>query len=377
MPCSQISLTRTESGTVPNPVRTELGTVPDSVRCAVAREHSGVRYPLRVPTARLIPVVACLLALAACGSPSASPSTSASASPSASATPSASPTPSATITPQDNLDAITVTGKMGELPTVKVKAPYAVDKTRTKVLVQGKGDKALPDGTVTVHYYGAFGRTGKKFEESFGSKTPATFPLGQVIPGFKAGLEGQRAGSRVLIAMPGSDAYDASPDGGPTGYQVGDTLIFVVDILNVSVAQPSGKAVQPPSGLPKVTGGAADKPVVTIPSADAPSSMTAFSLIEGTGAKVAKGDAITARYVGYSWKTGKLIDDGFATPTSGKLVDLIPGFQTGLVGKAVGSRVLLVLPPRDGFPEGSNNPPVEKGDTVVYVVDLLFSQAAA
>jgi peptidylprolyl isomerase len=115
---------------------------------------------------------------------------------------------------------------------------------------------------------------------------------------------------------------------------------------------------------------------VTIPSGSAPSKMTAFSLIEGTGAKVAKTDAITARYVGYSWKTGKLIDDGFASPTSDKVTNLIPGWQTGLVGKAVGSRVLLVLPPADGFPEGSNNPPVEKGDTVVYVVDLLFTQPA-
>jgi len=38
--------------------------------------------------------------------------------------------------------------------------------------------------------------------------------------------------------------------------------------------------------------------------------------------------------------------------------------------------VLLVLPPADGFPEGSNNPPVEAGDTVVYVVDILFSAAS-
>ena len=48
-----------------------------------------------------------------------------------------------------------------------------------------------------------------------------------------------------------------------------------------------------------------------------------------------------------------------------------------LVGRRVGSRTLLVLPPDSGFPEGSNNPPVEKGDTVVYVVDLLFTAAGS
>jgi peptidylprolyl isomerase len=36
-----------------------------------------------------------------------------------------------------------------------------------------------------------------------------------------------------------------------------------------------------------------------------------------------------------------------------------------------------VLPPAEGFPKGSNNPPVEEGDTVVYVVDILFTSASA
>jgi len=326
-----------------------------------------------VSYSRLIPALACVLALAACGSPSASPTVT--ASPSTSATPSASATPTASIAVSTSLDAIKVTGAKGKLPTVTIKAPFAIDKTRVQVLEKGTGDKAIGDGYVTVNYYGAFGRTGKKFEESFTGGKPATFPLGQVIPGFKTGLTGQQAGSRVLIAMPGADAYDASPTGGPTGYQVGDTLVFVVDIISVSVSGPTGKAVTPAAGLPTVSG--AGKPTITIPSGNPPTSMVTQPLTEGTGEKVAKTDTIMARYVGYSWKTGKLIDDGFDAPTTGKLADLIPGWQTGLLGKKVGSRVLLVLPPADGFPKGSNNPPVEAGDTVVYVIDILFTSASA
>lgn len=323
----------------------------------------------------MIPVLACLLALAACGSPSATPSATVSASPSASATPTASPT--ATVTPQDSLDGITVKGKQLSKPTVTFKAPFVIDKTRVEVLDEGTGYKAVADGSVTVHYYGVDGRTGETFDESYSSGTPVTFALGQVITGFKTGLTGQRAGSRVLIAMPGSDGYDDAGGSGDGTIEVGDTLIFVVDILAVSVNQPEGKVLTPPSGLPTVSGGAADKPTVTIPSGSAPSKMSSTVLIQGTGPKVTKTDTITARYVGYSWKTGKLIDDGFDTPTSGTLANLIPGWTTGLEGKTVGSRVLLVLPPADGFPEGSNNPPVEAGDTVVYVVDLLFASASA
>lgn len=323
----------------------------------------------------MIPVVACLLALAACGSPSATPTPS--ASPSTSETPTASATPTASVKVQDSLDGITVKGKQLAAPTVTFKAPFAIDKTRTRVLDQGSGPKALADGYVTVHYYGVDGRTGKTFDESYTKKTPVTFSLGQVVPGFKTGLTGQRAGSRVLIAMPGKDGYDSMGGNASAGINVGDTLVFVVDILAVSVDQPDGKTVTPPAGLPKVSGSAASKPTVTIPSTSAPSKMSATVLIQGTGPKVAKTDTISARYVGYSWKTGKLIDDGFATPTSGAVSGLIPGWQTGLVGQRVGSRVLLVLPPADGFPDGSNNPPVDKGDTVVYVVDVLFAASAA
>ena len=91
-----------------------------------------------------------------------------------------------------------------------VKAPFAIDQTRVQVLEAGTGAKALADGYVTVHYYGVNGRTGKMFEESYTDGTGVTFSLAQVVAGFKTGLTGQQSGNRVLIAMPGTDAYDAS-----------------------------------------------------------------------------------------------------------------------------------------------------------------------
>ncbi|PFG16520.1 peptidylprolyl isomerase [Propionicimonas paludicola] len=339
-----------------------------------------VGYPQRVQLRHLIPAAVAVLSLTACGGPAstptpvpATPSTTPSAS--TSATPTASATPTPTVPVSDSLKAIKVTGAPLSQPKVDFKAPFAIDKTRVEVLKAGTGLKASANGFVTVHYYGVDGRTGKLFDESYSRKSPITFPLDQVIAGFKLGLTDQREGSRVLIAMPGKDGYDATGGRADAGIAVGDTLIFVVDVISVSVNQPSGKVVPAPSGAPSVTGGAADKPVVTIPSGAAPSAMLAANLIDGTGATVAKDDVIRVRYVGYSWKTGKLIDDQFATPSDGKLSSTIPGWQSGLVGKKVGSRVLLVLPPNSGYPQGSNNPPVEAGDTVVYVVDLLFAYA--
>lgn len=277
---------------------------------------------------------------------------------------------------QTSIDGISATGKWLQTPKVSFKAPFVIDKTRIKVLIMGKGAALTDTGLFTFRYYLANGRTGKKLEESFSSKSNATTSLAGLIPGFTTGLTGQKVGSRVLLAIPGSEAYDSQGGSSTGGIEVGDTLVFVVDILGSAVAQPSGKTINPAAGLPTVTGDAATKPTVTIPAAAAPTNMSAQYLIEGNGAKVAKGDTIYVRYVGYAWKTGKLVDDQFATPSTGTLATTIPGWQSGLVGKKAGSRVLLVLPPKFGYPEGSNNPPLEAGDTIVYVIDILYTYKA-
>ena len=174
---------------------------------------------------------------------SASPSTPA-ASPSA---PPVAPTPSASKTPKpksikasNNFDKVSVTGGYGKEPKVKVDSPWAIDKTRTKVLEPGKGPVIGEGQSVEVNYYGVNGRTGKKFDESFMRGQPIAFSLAQVVPGFSKGLVGQRQGSRVLIAMPGKDGYDATGGSPQAGIEVGDTLIFVVDVVDVQLSAPEG-----------------------------------------------------------------------------------------------------------------------------------------
>lgn len=329
----------------------------------------------------MIAAAAALVLTACAGSPEPSVSQSASPSPtpSDSAAPTPSPSPTPTIPTTDSLAGITVTGKRLEAPKVEFDKPLRIDETRFEVLEPGEGPKAVESGMVTVHYQGVNARTGDVFDESYSRGAPTTFGLNGVIPGFQKGLTGQQPGSRVLIAVTGEDGYDSSyqidPQYAPEGYELFDTLLFVVDIIDVSLTEPAGAAVTPPAELPTVSSGTG-KPTVTIPATAAPTSMAAQTLIEGTGRKVEDGDTILARYVGYSWKTKEIFDDGFETPTAEELSKLIPGWTKGLKGKTVGSRVLLVLPPEDGFPEGANNPPLEKGDTVVYVVDLLFAYSS-
>jgi peptidylprolyl isomerase len=295
-----------------------------------------------------------------------------------SATPSASPAPTPKpkqVKASDNFDKVTVSGAYGKEPKVKVNTPWAIDKTRTKVLEPGKGPVVGEGQSVEVNYYGVNGRTGKKFDDSFSRGQPVAFSLAQVVPGFSKGLTGQRQGSRVLIAMPGKDGYDPMGGSPQAGIEVGDTLIFVVDLVGGQLAGPEGSTVQPKAGLPIVTD-RRGTPEITIPESAPPTALQVQPLIKGKGKKVGANDAITFNYLWVRWSDGKVLEESYSgQPASTPLSGLLPGMVKGLEGQTVGSRVLLVIPPSDGYPDGNATPSIKPGETLVMVVDLLFAQS--
>ena len=85
------------------------------------------------------------------------------------------------------------------------------------------------------------------------------------------------------------------------------------------------------------------------------------------------------RYVGSIWRTGKVFNDDWPTtsqPTSPPNVfvlgQLIPAWNTGLVGVPVGSRVMLVVPPAEGYGKtGQSSAGIKSTDTLVFVIDIL------
>ena len=75
------------------------------------------------------------------------------------------------------------------------------------------------------------------------------------------------------------------------------------------------------------------------------------------------------------WKDGKKFD---ASGDRGAPVDfpigagqVIKGWDKGLVGATVGSRILLVVPPADGYGAEGKAPTIGAKDTLVFVVDIL------
>ncbi|MCD9879421.1 FKBP-type peptidyl-prolyl cis-trans isomerase [Streptomyces guryensis] len=324
----------------------------------------------------LTAVPAGLVTLAACGdNKAASSKAEASPSPSAPAT-SAAPPPKIVDGP---LPAITAGAKFGEKPTVAKGTGEPSKNLAVKTLIAGGGQTVAENDYVQAHYLGQVWNTAKVFDNSYDRKTPLIIQLaaGSIIDGWRYGLTGKKTGSRVQMAVPPTWGYGTS--GNPqAGIKGTDTLVFVVDVQATFNAKSSAKGTevaQKDAALPKVgtnTDGAA--PSIDIPKKSAPTKLVANYIIEGDGAVVGAQDSVLVQYKGVFWDSGKEFDSTYSRGalTSFGLQQVVKGWGQGLTGKKVGSRVLIVIPPKLGYgdkpPAGSG---IKKDSVLVFSVDIL------
>jgi peptidylprolyl isomerase len=126
-----------------------------------------------------------------------------------------------------------------------------------------------------------------------------------------------------------------------------------------------------------VIGGFGVTPKVTIPAGAAPTALTQRTLVAGSGATVAAGDILVANYVGETWASKPdVFDSSFSRGEPAGFVigegQVIPGWDKTLVGKRIGSRVLLTIPPADAYgASGNSQAGISGTDTLVFVVDLI------
>ena len=97
----------------------------------------------------------------------------------------------------------------------------------------GDGPEALAGMNVTVHYVGVAWSTKSQFDASWDRNDLFEFRLGagQVISGWDEGVAGMRVGGRRRITIPPHKGYGDRGAGGVI--KGGETLVFVVDLLNV------------------------------------------------------------------------------------------------------------------------------------------------
>ena len=301
---------------------------------------------------------------------------------SSSSSPSASSSSSASAAATDTYTSVAVTGAFGKVPKVTIPKVTGSGNLLTKTLIQGTGAKlTTADGMIGNYVaYDWSGKTSKLLGSSYTSGSPSIF-VGQLLPGLETALIGQKLGSRVLAVIPPKDAFGTTGNS-QEGIGAKDTLVFVIDMISTfGAAQVPGTQSSTAGGaLPTVTppkSGSTAGPTITIPAkTTAPKSLEVKTLITGTGAKVKKGQDLAVQYTGVIWRTGKVFDSSWSRNQPYTTVigegQVLKGWDTGLVGQTVGSRVLLVIPPADGYGSaGASTAGIKGTDTLVFVVDIL------
>ena len=128
------------------------------------------------------------------------------------------------------------------------------------------------------------------------------------------------------------------------------------------------------SPLPTASGAFGDKPVLAFPDTPAPRELAVEVLSRGEGEVVESGDDIKVDYYGQVWG-GRMFDNSY---DRGQQISfpigvgsVIAGWDEGLVGQQVGSRVLLSIPPHLGYGDrGMPQAGIGGTDTLVFVVDI-------
>jgi peptidylprolyl isomerase len=140
-----------------------------------------------------------------------------------------------TADPEENAVTDADAGDLGSKPEVTVD-PDGTPPTElvTEDLVVGDGATATDGSTVSVHYVGVSWSTGTQFDASWDRGQTFGFTLGQnrVITGWERGVEGMQVGGRRRLIIPPELGYGDRGAGGVIA--PGETLVFVVDLLDVS-----------------------------------------------------------------------------------------------------------------------------------------------
>jgi peptidylprolyl isomerase len=277
-----------------------------------------------------------------------------------------------------DISSIQVTRGAGETPKVSVPTPFSVPSSTRRVLARGTGPLVKAGQRVTVDYLGINGTDGHQILSSYGGKSPS-FVLDprQAMPGIVTSLVGVPVGSRVLAALAPKDAYGVQ--GQPAaGIGPTDTIVVLIDVkaARTVLEHATGTPVAPKAGLPTVKVSASGQPSISLPKGSPPVDLVVQPLILGKGTKVAAGQQLRVQYLGVIWPGGREFDSSWrrgepATITVGR-GQVVAGLDRGLIGQTVGSRVLLVVPPDDGYGAGGNASFGVRGtDTLVFVVDIL------
>lgn len=290
-------------------------------------------------------------------------------------------TPSDSCTPTigaGSAATVSAPGALGTKPTVDFPGKLVSENPSVATISEGSG-AVVRDGNYVD--FDAVVVTGKDKEEltatSYESGNAERLHVATGTNVLSEAFLCQTVGSRFALTGTVEEIF-----GGVSSatLQPTDTVVVVFDVVNTYLGSSTGTPQIAQDGMPAVTSDPSGRPGIAIPKVAAPSELRIETLTKGDGVTVAEGQTVVAHYSAFIWggngfdntwdqdHPANLVAQDF---TANDGVGVIPGFAKALIGQTVGSRVVAVIPPADGYPADQWPSSIPPGSTLVFVIDIL------
>ncbi|KAA8828480.1 FKBP-type peptidyl-prolyl cis-trans isomerase [Bifidobacterium myosotis] len=316
---------------------------------------SSIINPLTKAAALASSLIMCVT-LAACSSSSSSDSSKSSSSSSSSSD------------DKNQIAGVTATGKLGEKPTISFKTPMTVSDGSYVVLQEGDGDVIQDGDRVCAQGIALNVKDGTELMDTWTKNTPdcsLVVSSSKLSSTYYDQIKGAKLNTTIGFGV---------NDQNTSGYSYIMAMTFVSKSKDLEKA--TGEEVTDvPANLPKVTRDKDGKPSVEMNGQGSVDTLVAQTLIKGSGKTLTDSDTAVVKYTG--WLTnGKQFDSSWDKNTTfdadlSASGQIISGWKQGLIGQTVGSQVLLVIPPDQGYGANGSGDTIPGNSTLVFVIDIL------
>ncbi len=295
----------------------------------------------------------------------------------------------------DRLEAVTIGGEPGQTPTVEFEERMAAGELEVDTPTAGDGAALAEGDQAYVDVVLADGFTRQTAVDTYGKELPAIavtvggdpnpqpLTLNDVIGNFLLDhltTEVTRGSRLVMTGDTQAFFGDLSESAALAQAGIGndDGLLLVADVSEARVlTHPTGPTSAAPAWAPRVVldgGRPSGLDFTGVPKPD--DKLESAAIRRGSGAKVAKNDLIVVNYLGQLADQKLPFDESYSEgkepiATGIGIGSVVAGWDKELVGQTVGSRVLLKIPPADGYGDEGSGSAIPGGSTLYFVVDIL------
>jgi len=277
-----------------------------------------------------------------------------------------------------------VTATTGDLgtPQASFPTPLISPDRQVTVLSEGEGEPARAGGYIDFDVSVFVGSDeGYLTGSSYNPANPVRRPVAPEVEDFFGDVrECQKPGSQVVVTTVLSDIF--GPIEEDDYIQNSSTVVALIDVHATYPALADGSVRLPQSGLPTITQAPTGHHGFSFPNAPIPDELRVAVLKMGDSEPITQGDIVTTHFTGVVWNTRRVFISSFdqGVPlnliaedqtTSATGEGVVPGVAQALIGKTVGSQVLVSVPLQLGYQPENLPPGVTENQTLVFVFDIL------